>query len=387
MSGPPDGFQFVDHMRDIDGEEWNHLADQYESPLLDWNWLRVLEDSGSVSPDYGWIPQHLLLRRDGKLIAAAPLYVKTQSQGEFVFDYAWADVANQIGAAYYPKLVAMSPLTPAIGYRFLVDRSEDEAAIVSLMLDAIEEFRRQNRLHGFSILWPEPDFAELVDRTRFTPWQHQHFRWENHGLATFDDYLGWFNKNQRRNIRRERGSMAAQGIRVRSLAGTDAPQSYYEAMFEFYSSTNDQFGMWAARFLTEEFFLMLPQACPEKILFTVGTDGGESRPLGMAMLLAGRNQIIGRYWGSRSFVNNLHFNLCYYEPIDWAIRKGVTVFDQGLGSSNKIRRGFRAISTASLHSFADERMRTVMQMNIGRINDYEQAHIDELNNHLPFARR
>lgn len=387
MQSPRDGFHWISNIRECNRDEWNRLADRYATPLLDWGWLRVLEDSGSVSPDYGWIPHHLLLYRDGRLVGAAPLYVKTQSHGEFVFDYAWADVAGQIGIPYYPKLVAMSPLTPAVGYRFLVDQGEDEATVIREMIDVILEFCEENSLHGFSILWPEADFARMVDRSRFTAWQHQHFRWERDNLGSFDDYLAIFNKNQRRNIRRERESLARQAIQVESVPGGEASELYYRRMYEYYSSTNDQFGPWAARFLTEEFFDMLPEACPERVLFTAAHENGSDDPVGLAMLLHKKDRIIGRYWGARRFVNNLHFNLCYYEPIDWALHNGVSVFDPGMGSSHKIRRGFRAVSVESLHHFADDRMQLVMKMNIDRINDYERAHIDELNLHLPFARK
>ena len=387
MHKPADGFHWINHIRESNREDWNRLAGQYDTPLLDWDWLRVLEDSGSVAPDYGWIPQHLLLYRNGRLAAAAPLYVKTQSAGECVFDYGWAEVAGQLGIPYYPKLVAMSPLTPAIGYRFLIDGGEDQRAVVAEMIEVIHRFCATNSLHGFSILWPEADFAELVDSDGFTPWRHQHFRWETDGLRSFDDYLAEFNKNQRRNIRRERISMETQGIRVEAVPGAEAPQSFYGLMYEYYCSTNDQFGAWAARYLTEEFFLMLPEACPERLLFAAAWDSGARDPVGMSLLLHKPNRMIGRYWGARRFINNLHFNLCYYQPIDWAIRNRIAQFDPGMGSAHKIRRGFRAVSTSSLHHFYDERMQIVMQMNIDRVNEHEQAYIDELNAQLPFAHR
>lgn len=379
--------QWVAHMRDVDRTEWTRLADEYDSPLLDWDWLHTLEESGSVSPEYGWLPNHLLLRRDGQLVGAAPLYVRTHSAGEFVFDYAWADVAEQLGIPYYPKLVAMSPLTPAVGYRFLIARCEDPRNITQIMVEAIHRFCAENSVHGFSVLWPEPEFAELLDAGTFVRWRHQHFRLDSSGLRTFDDYLGQFTKNQRRNIRRERASMEDQDIRVAAVPGTEAPRSFYRLMFEYYSATNDQFGMWAARYLTEAFFHMLPEACPHRILFTAGWERGSDDPVGMAMLLHKPGRLIGRYWGERRFVNNLHFNLCYYVPIEWALRNKVREFDPGMGSAHKIRRGFQAIATDSLHHFYDKRLHLVMQMNIDRINTYEQEHIDQLNAAMPIARR
>ncbi len=380
------GVYWVSRMQDVDRDEWNRLADRYETPLLDWDWLRILEDSGSVSPEEGWIPQHCLLYHDERLIAAAPLYVKTHSVGEFVFDYAWAEVAEQLGARYYPKLVAMSPLTPAIGYRFLVGEGEDEAATVSRVVEEIELFCRSNDLHGFSILWPEPDFAALVGEESFTHWRHQHYEWENDSFSSFDDYLAVFRKNQRRNIRRERASMEDQGLTIATSLARDVPQDHLDTMYRYYLNTNEQFGPWAARFLNESFFRMVREACGDRVLLTSAYED-RATPVGMAMLLHKRHRLIGRYWGAERFVPNLHFNLCYYEPIRWAIEHGVRTFDPGMGSSHKVRRGFRAVATHSLHRFFDERMQLVMKMNIDRINRYEQMHIEHLNDHLPFAQR
>ncbi len=379
------GFEWLDSITEVDREQWGRLSAQYETPLLEWDWLRILEESGSVTPDEGWIPQHLVLYRDGVLIAGAPLYVKTHSVGEFVFDYAWAEVAQQLRSSYYPKLVAMSPLTPAIGYRFLVDREEDQAATVASMIDTINRFSIANNLNGFSILWPEPDFAELINEEEFTPWRHQHFRWNNDSFESFDDYLGKFNKNQRRNVRRECASMADQGLEVRTSFAADVSNAHFEAMYDYYANTNDQFGMWAARYLTEDFFHMIKESVGDRVVFSSAYESFVDRPVGMAMLLYKPNRLIGRYWGAARFVNNLHFNLCYYEPIRWGISQGVQRFDPGMGSSHKVRRGFNAVATHSLHHFYNEQMQMVMKMNIDKINRYEQMHIDELNSHVPFA--
>lgn len=369
----------------VDREEWNALADQFDTPLLDWEWLNLLEDSGCITERSGWLPNHMTLRVDGRLAAVAPMYIKTHSVGEFVFDYAWAEVAEQLGIRYYPKLVAMSPLSPAIGYRFLIDRSLDYNETTRALLDVVHEFCRGNRLGGFSVLWPEPEFAALLPTEEYTGWRHQHFLWENPGFNDFDDYLAAFSKNQRRNIRRERKSMADQGIVVSAEPGESLGRLEYQKMFEYYSNTNDQFGMWAARYLNREFFLRLRAEFPHRLLFSVAREGSD--PVGMALLLRKRGRLIGRYWGAERFVDNLHFNVCYYTPIEWAIENDVIAFDPGMGSSHKVRRGFRAVATESMHRFTDERMQLIMKMNIERINQYEAQHINELNSMLPFAER
>jgi len=385
MNSNTDGLSWIGGMREVDRDSWNLLAAPYGTPLLDYDWLRLLEDSGVVSPDSGWIPQHLLLFRNNRLIAAAPLYVKVHSEGEFVFDYAWADVAMQLGVPYYPKLVAMSPLTPAVGYRFLVAKEADEDEVIELMLGAIDDLCRANDLHGISILWPDPAFADAIRTREFCSWRHQHFRWENDSLDDFDSYLAGFTKNQRRNIRRERASIAAQGLSVRVFSAAEADDETLDRMYDYYTTTNDQFGEWAARYLNREFFERLGAACPDQVLFVGAYENSNRLPVGLSMLLRGPQILIGRYWGAARFVNHLHFNLCYYEPIDWGIRNGIQVFDPGMGSSHKIRRGFRAIATESLHRFYDPRMVTLMKMNIDRINEYEQLRIDELNSFSPLA--
>jgi hypothetical protein len=382
------GARWIGAISEINAEEWNGLANQYDSPLLDWEWLSILERSGSVSEREGWIPQHLLYYENGTLIAAAPLYIKTHSVGEFVFDYAWAEVAQQLGASYYPKLVAMSPLTPAIGYRFLIDRQSDYQRVLRAMIDEIDRFVTENELKSFSILWPEADFEEEVRRSTdlsFTPWQHQHFRWENEGFQTFDDYLAVFKKNQRRNIKRERRSMSDQGLRLETMFAADAPASFARTMYRYYTNTNDQFGMWAARYLTPRFFDMIKDGPGHRVVYSAAFEEDSQTPIGMSMLLYKPDRLIGRYWGAERFVDNLHFNLCYYEPIRWGIEHGVKRFDPGMGSSHKVRRGFQAVAVDSLHHFTDQRMQMVMEMNIERINSYEQAHIDELNRRVPFA--
>ncbi|MFP4377246.1 MAG: peptidogalycan biosysnthesis protein, partial [Spirochaetales bacterium] len=309
----PNGVQWIDGMREVDRSSWNRLADQYESPLMDWEWLSILEESGSVTEREGWIPQHLLYYENGTLVGAAPLYVKTHSVGEFVFDYAWAEVAQQLGASYYPKLVAMSPLTPAIGYRFLIDQKADVQNVLRSMLEEIDRFVRANQLQSFSILWPEPDFERAVrnaSELTFTPWQHQHFRWENESFTTFDDYLAVFKKNQRRNIKRERRSMEDQGIRLETIFASEAPASFARSMFRYYSNTNDQFGMWAARYLTPDFFEMIKDGPGHRVVYSAAFEQRSESPIGMSMLLYKPDRLIGRYWGAERFVDNLHFNLC-----------------------------------------------------------------------------
>jgi predicted N-acyltransferase len=396
-------------MAEIDREEWNTLAAASPTPLMTHEWLRHLEASGSITPENGWTPSHLTVREGSELIAAVPLYVRTDSWGEFVFDFAFAEVAGELGSDYYPKMVGMSPASPSPAFGFLVTPGrEDELAEPILM--AIEQFCRDN---GFSVLqfnFVLPDWEDRLKRLGMTTWEHHGYAWYNENFADFDDYLARFRKNQRRNIRRERASMADQGIALRMVAARDAPEHYFDRMADYYLRTNEQFGPFAARFLTREFFTEMPAEVREHAWFSVAVDtldtvegegdaagrsgeGDQDRfdlsadPLALAFLVRKNDQILGRYWGTREERPNLHFNVCYYTPIEWAISEGIKVFDPGMGSEHKVRRGFRSVPTYSLHRFFDHHMQAILNANMDRINSYEHAQINMLDEAVPYKKR
>lgn len=383
---------------DIGRDEWNALAGPLPTPFLEWEWLHQLEASGSISPRHGWMPMHLAVRREGTLVAAAPLYVKSHSSGEFVWDYIWVDVAQQLGARYFPKLVGMIPATPSVGYRFLVAAGEPEERITDLMLEEIDKFCKRNNIGGLAFNFVDDEWATFMSRYSFNTWKHQSFLWENEGFESFDDYLGVFNKNQRRNIKRERRYMEDQGVSLRPLCGDELTEDHFSLMWHFYEVTNDQFGMWAAKYLNRRFFEGIGDFRHRLLLVAAYSEGAEkkglltfprnsSNPVAMAFLVYKNETLVGRYWGTDNYFDSLHFNTCYYTPIEWAIDNRIRVFDPGAGSSHKIRRGFRAVSNNSLHRFYDQRMHYIMAANIDRVNAMEQRHIDDLNNGLPFAKR
>ena len=367
--------------------DWNTLALPLKTPLLEWEWLRLLEDSGSLGPQKGWLPIHLCVRKESRLVAAAPLYVKGHSAGEFVFDHAWANLAERMGIRYYPKMVGMSPFSPIVGYRFLIDPKEDEADMTALMVQQIDQFCERNRIAGCSFLFVDPEWGRLIDRLGFIGWLHQSYAWRNRNFKTFDDYLAIFNTNQRKNIRKERKSVSKFGIRMRALSGDQIPRHLFGLMYSFYAKTNDQYGPWGCKYLTPEFFEGLQHSYRHRLLLMAAfSESDEDQPIGMSFLLTKGNHLYGRYWGSRKFINHLHFNACYYDPIDWAIEQGVRHFDPGAGSAHKIRRGFEAVSNHSMHRFYDGRMQQIMQMHIDEINRLEQEQIDTLNASLPYAK-
>ena len=269
-----------------------------------------------------------------------------------MFDHVWADLAERLGIAYYPKLIGMSPVTPATGYRFLIDAGQDSMAVTDLMLHAIDHICRNNGLSGVSFLHVDGRWAQSLSAYGFHSWKHQSFIWKNEGYGTFDDYLAKFNTNQRKNIRKERAAMAGMGIRLKGFTGKEIPEHFFPLMYRFYEETNDKFGPWSCKYLTPEFFRSLYHRYRRRLVMMAALkEGDDNYPVGMSLLLTKGDRLYGRYWGCRENIRHLHFNVCYYGPIQWAIGHGIQWFDPGMGGHHKVRRGFVSVPGYSLHRF------------------------------------
>jgi predicted N-acyltransferase len=378
---------WLESMSDVDRTAWDELATPLATPFLEWDWLHQLEASGSISPKTGWVPRHLTVWSGNRLAAAAPLYIKHHSSGEFVFDYAWADLAHRIGAGYYPKLVGMSPFTPVPAYRFLIAPSENSARIEETILDEIHRFCRRRRISGCSFLYIDPEWRKRMAHFGFSTWMHQSYQWENHGYRNFEEYLSTFNANQRHNIRRERKKIEKMGLRIHAYSHDAIPKDFLPLVYRYYERTNDKFGPWGCKFLSPAFFDGIYRQFRHRLLL-VGAfrENGEKLPVGMALLLHKGDQLYGRYWGSSFDIRMLHFNACYYAPIEWAIENGIRRFDPGIGSNHKTRRGFVAVPNYSLHRFYDLRMQHILETHIEEINQAEWEYIRELNDAIPHAK-
>ncbi|MEM8810149.1 MAG: GNAT family N-acetyltransferase, partial [Cyanobacteria bacterium P01_G01_bin.38] len=312
--------RWVSRLDDLPQAEWDAIAKAFKTPFLEWAWLHNLEHSGSAVAKAGWLPNHLTLWRDRALIAAAPLYLKGHSYGEFVFDHQWAELAERLGVQYYPKLLGMAPFTPAEGYRFLIAEGEDEAALTQLMVSAIDDFCLQNNISGCNFLYVDPEWRDQLEQLGFCTWLHHSYVWQNQGYETFNDYLGQFNANQRRNIKRERKSVEKAGLRFEVHTGEGLSASMCSKVYDFYSDTCDKFGWWGSKYLTRQFFQQLhPEYCDRTVVFAAYPEH-DADPVGMSFCLTKGDRLYGRYWGAFEDFNHLHFNACYYEPIEWAIQ-------------------------------------------------------------------
>lgn len=377
-------FTWVNRMAEIPKSAWDALAMPLPTPFLEWEWLNNLETSGSATARTGWLPNHLTVWRDRTLVAAAPLYLKGHSYGEFVFDHQWADLAYRLGIQYYPKLLGMTPFTPAIGYRFLIAPGEDEAALTALMLNEIDHFCDCNRVSSCNFLFVDPDWQPFAEQAGCLPWLHYSYIWQNQGYQTFDDYLQSFNANQRRNIKRERKAVERAGLHIKTLLGDEISHALFPKIYHFYSSTCDKF-MWGSKYLTRRFFEQLYPNYRDRVLLVVASE--ETDPhhvIGMSFCITKGEHLYGRYWGSDREIDCLHFDACYYTPIDWAITNGIQLFDPGAGGSHKKRRGFPATPNYSLHRFYNNRMQQILKAYIHEINAMEQQEIDAVNQDLPF---
>jgi predicted N-acyltransferase len=376
---------WINHIAEIPQAEWDALAIPLNTPFLEWDWLHNLETSGSATAQAGWMPCHLTVWRDRSLVAAAPLYAKGHSYGEFVFDHQWADLAARLGVEYYPKLLGMSPFTPAEGYRFLIAPNEDEDELTELMVSAIDHFCDRNNISGCNFLYADPIWKQKMEQHGFSTWLHHSYIWQNQGYQTFDDYLAAFNANQRRNIKRERKAVGTAGLTLKTLTGDDIPKSLFSLMYHFYSDTCDKFGWWGSKYLTRRFFEQLYPTYAHRVVFVAAYSERDPRePVGMSFCLTKGQNLYGRYWGSAQEIDCLHFDACYYTPIEWAIAQGIQSFDPGAGGRHKKRRGFPAMPNYSLHRFYHPRLTQILRSYIQEVNELEQQEMAAINQALPF---
>jgi len=374
-------------MEEIDQAQWDRLAVPLKTPLLEWSWLHHLEASGSIAKEKGWQPCHLTLWSQDELVGAAPLYIKSHSEGEFIFDHWWAQLAGEYGIQYYPKLVGMSPATPAVGYRFLMADGVDQNHLMVEMLTAIDQFCRSNSMTSCHLNFVDMPWFSQWSANGFIGWKHQSFLWHNRSYQCFDDYLTAFRSSQRRNIRRERKRLQRYGVELKALTGDDITPDLADTMYDYYLRTNARYGPWAARYLNGHFFRRIFSDYRQRLLVITAYTNNVRNPLALSLLLTKADHLIGRYWGCAEPIKDLHFNMCFYAPIEWAIDNGIQTFDPGAGSAHKIYRGFQAVANTSLHRFYDPRLEILFQHLIKEVNQMEASNIKTLNQQLPFAQK
>jgi uncharacterized protein len=375
------------HLAEIPQVAWDALAVPLKTPFLEWEWLNNMETSGSVAPETGWLPTHLTVWQGQELVGAAPLYVKGHSYGEFVFDHQWAELATRMGIKYYPKLVGMSPVTPAEGYRFMIALGADEAAITELMVRAIDEFCLSHKLSGCHFLYVDPEWRSQLLDYGYSTWINHNYVWQNQEYQTFDDYLNGFNANQRRNIKRERKAVKDVGLTLTTVTGDRITPQLLTQVYAFYADTCDKFGYWGSKYLTPDFFDQLHASYRHRLAIVTAHSSSLVDPVGMSFCITKGDRMYGRYWGSSEEIENLHFDACYYTPIEWGIQNGIKIFDPGAGGRHKKRRGFPATANYSLHRFYQPRFGSILREHFAEVNELEQQQIVAINQDLPMKTR
>jgi predicted N-acyltransferase len=342
---------------DVRREEWDALVGD-ESPFLEWGWLASLEEARCVGGRSGWSPQHLGLFQDDRLVAAVPMYLKTNSEGEFVFDWSWADAAHRAGIEYYPKMLVGVPFTPATGARFLVAPHLDRAGIVRMLGKALRDLCVENEVSSVHVNFCTPEEASLLAEVGFAERRGLQYKWRNHGYGSFDDYLGALRHKRRKEAKRERRLLEEQGVEIAALAGDEIPDELFPRMYDLYLTTVDKY-VYGRRYLTRRFFELLRERFRHNLCFLTARRGGE--------LLAGtfnvqKSRVLyGRYWGTLEELRFLHFNVCYYATVEHCIRSGIERFEPGAGGEFKWLRGFDAEPTSSMHWVREPRLRHAVE--------------------------
>ncbi|KGG22760.1 hypothetical protein EV09_1499 [Prochlorococcus marinus str. SS35] len=354
-------------------------------PFYDWNWLNALEESESVSSRYGWQPLHLSLWENNRLISLAPLYLKNHSYGEFIFDQAFANLSNRLSVPYYPKLIGMSPLSPIEGYKFFISSEKDSREITEVMMKIIDEFAINNNISSCNFLYVDPSWKKHGESANCSSWINKQTLWSSHGEQSFEDYLARFNSNQRRNIKKERQSITKTDLRISIINGEEINLAMMEMMHNFYEAHCSRWGAWGSKYLTKAFFERLANKdLANNIVLFNANRGNPKEPIAMSFCITDYQTLWGRYWGSKEEIKNLHFELCYYSPISWAIKNGIKEFDPGAGGNQKMRRGFTATPRFSLHRWYDNTMAQIIKDWLPKANNMMKEEINASNNEVPF---
>ena len=327
----------------IDPTEWNKLAGP-DNPFIQHDFICALEDGGAVGGNSGWDIAHLALYdADDKLVGVAPHYLKRHSYGEYIFDHSWAHAYERAGGAYYPKSLCAVPFTPATGPRLLVKNTD--AAYKSAMARGLASLVDQNQLSSSHINFLPAEDTGLLAEAGWLIRRGTQFHWHNDGYENFDGFLDNLSSRKRKNIRRERASVRDAGVEMLALTGADIKPHHMDHFYEFYLSTIDR--KWGGAYLTRAFFEIVQSHMADRILLVMAVYNGTL--IGGALNFIGTDTLYGRNWGATTHIQNLHFEACYYQAIDFAIRHKLRCVEAGAQGFHKVQRGYLPVTTYSAH--------------------------------------
>ncbi len=368
----PDGreeisVKVVTKISDIPAEDWDACAGD-ENPFVSHAFLNALEQSGSVSDRNGWLPQHLLIAdENGQAAACMPIYLKNHSYGEYIFDWGWADAYERAGGKYYPKLQAAVPFTPATGPRLLVREGAPER-YYDVLIAGMIQLARQHDVSSLHVTFPQEHEWDRLGNAGFIQRTSKQFHWENKGYETFDEFLGELNSRKRKAIKKERRQVTEQGIELYPVTGDDLTEDHWDAFYHYYMDTIDR--KWGRPYLTREFFSILGETMADIAVLIFAEH--EGKRVAGALNLRGADTLFGRNWGCTEDFKFLHFEACYYQAIDFAIKHKLQWVEAGAQGPHKIQRGYLPREVYSAHWIEDSNFREAVE----RFVEQERREVD-----------
>jgi len=376
---------FKNRINDIGKGRWNAITGT-ENPFLRFEFLSALEAHDCVGKNQGWMPQHLIVeeKENGTLLGLMPLYLKSNSYGELVFDWSWADAYHQAGRHYYPKLVSAIPYTPVTSQRIFVAEGHDSTAIKSTMINALKQIALNNELSSIHCLFPPEETCDAFEQQGFVSRLGCQFHWRNRktekSYVSFDEFLSEFSSRKRKNINKERKKCKDQNITFQVLSGSDIAPDLWPIIYHFYQKTFIEKGGYAS--FTQAFFEEISTTMGDQLIVILAIYKGEY--VASAISYRNSNSLYGRHWGCSKSFDSLHFETCYYQGIDYAIKHELQLFEPGAQGEHKVSRGFIPTETWSTHWIRDDDFRSAIYQFVDKEKTYMQQYISEMRGRLPF---
>lgn len=376
----------IDSLSEVNAQDWDACANPDGlpySPFLTHDFLSALEQSGSAIPETGWKCQHILVRDEqGALRGCLPLYLKGHSRGEFVFDQGWAEAYEQAGGRYYPKLLCGVPFTPISGRRLLLKGGAHDQEVASILIEHAMALTHNYQLSSLHINFIDESQLKYFDHADLLVREGHQFQFENQGFENFDDFLTSLSSRKRKAIRKERKQAVQAGLEIKHLTSNDLTNEHWDIFYKFYTDTGER--KWGTPYLTRSFFSLISDCLGDQVLLVLAYRDGE--PIAGALNFIGSDTLYGRYWGSCEYHPSLHFELCYYQAIEYAIDHGLARVEAGAQGEHKLARGYLPTQTNSIHYLPDTGFRKAVAHFLSNEQRYIKMEHEILSEHSPFRR-
>lgn len=371
----------VASISEIDHRAWDDLAaatGHPYNPFTSHAFLAALEKSQSVGVEAGWVPMHLVLENEGAMVGAAPLYMKSHSQGEYIFDHHWADAYERAGGRYFPKLLCAAPFTPVTGPRALAATLPHKKALGAAMIQIAEQIGASSVHVNFI----EEEYSDAISNLTYLARTGTQYHWFNRNYRSFDDFLATLSSRKRKAVKKERRLATENGLTIRSLRGNEIQEHHWHAFWEFYQDTGMR--KWGHPYLTRFFFSEIAMSMRDDLLMIVAERDGT--PIAGALNFIGGDTLYGRYWGCTEHHSCLHFEICYHRAIDYAIEHGLKCVEAGAQGEHKIARGYEPVMTHSAHWIADPSFRQAIQHYLENERSHCEAEHEALAQFTPYKK-